>query len=209
MHHAEGVDRFEALRHAPQQAPQGVGRQRPTVRLDRFRQGDAGYVRGGEPRRFGGAVARQQRGGGLGRQAREVVHLLPEAAYEPLVLGDDGRQHLLDGRVPPLDDAEVHPPHAARPETAHQGDRADLPRVPFAQRLGAAAREVEPVLRACPVHRLPVHRSPRSPVSRPGPDISLNHRSSRVEDLSRKVFHFGGKWACGPASWRVGELAGV
>ncbi len=148
VHHVQRVHRRQARRRLAQQQPQGVPGQRAPVQGDGLTQGEPGNVGGGEPRRHRLAVAGEQRRGGVGGQPGEVVQLVPEAAQEVRVLPDDGGQELLDGDVPALLDAEVHPPHAAGPEPPRQRDRSDPKRILRLQRLGPAPRQVQHVV--CP-----------------------------------------------------------
>lgn len=77
---------------------------------------------------------------------------MAEAADEVLVLAGDRGQHLFDGDVPPLVDAEEDAPHPAGPETAREADTADVGRVVRSQRLGPAAGQVEHAHSSPPWH---------------------------------------------------------
>lgn len=142
VHHVQRVHRRQTRRGLPQQQPQGPRGQRPAVQGDGLAQGEAGDVRGGEPRGTGAAVAVEQRRGGVRGEPGEVVQLVPEAAQEVLVLTHDGGQELLDGDVPAFPDSEVHPAHASGPEPPRQRNGPDPAWIPRPQRLGPAPRQL-------------------------------------------------------------------
>ncbi len=141
--HAQLVHRDQPPGGLAQQQPHRLGGQRALVEPDGVAQGEPRYVGGGEPRGPGVAVTGEQRGGGLRGQPGEVVQLVPEAADEVLVLPRDRGQHLFDGDIPPLVDAEEDAPHPAGAQPSRERNPADLRRVVRSKRLGPAAGQVE------------------------------------------------------------------
>lgn len=138
VHHVGAVDHTEPGRGLTEEPPEGGAGKRAAVQPDRFVEGDARDVLGGEPRWSGRAVAGEQLGVGTGREPGQVVELVSEVTEEVGVLGEHRKNPLHGGELPGHG-AEIDPPHPPGPEDTEQPERADLPGITRFQRHGPAA----------------------------------------------------------------------